>query len=174
MLGPNGQLVLGQNHPVALHSPELGLAQRAAVGHDRAGPGHRHGLAGGYVGRAADDLRGLAFADVHPAHGEPVGIGVLLGAQDATHHELLRCAHAVVVDRLDLGPGHGQSLGQRLCVQLWPAVLVEPLQGDPHQNCSRKRMSFSNNTRRSGTPCLSMAIRSIPMPNAKPWTRSGS
>jgi hypothetical protein len=35
-------------------------------------------------------------------------------------------------------------------------------------------MSFSKNLRRSGTPYLSWAIRSMPIPKAKPWTRSGS
>ncbi len=46
--------------------------------------------------------------------------------------------------------------------------------GNQHQNCPRKRRSFSNRIRRSGTPCLSIASRSMPRPNAKPCTRSGS
>ena len=54
------------------------------------------------------------------------------------------------------------------------AVLLQPGDGDPHQNCSRKRRSFSKNRRRSGTPCLSIAMRSMPRPNAKPCTCSGS
>ena len=43
-----------------------------------------------------------------------------------------------------------------------------------HQNCSRNRRSFSNSRRRSGTPCFSIARRSMPRPNAKPCTCSGS
>ena len=46
--------------------------------------------------------------------------------------------------------------------------------GTLHQNCSRKRRSFSNSRRRSGTPCFSIAMRSMPRPNAKPCTCSGS
>ncbi len=41
-------------------------------------------------------------------------------------------------------------------------------------NCPRKRRSFSRNSRISGTPCRSMAMRSRPMPNANPVTFSGS
>ena len=43
-----------------------------------------------------------------------------------------------------------------------------------HANCLRKRRSFSKNSRISSTPYLSMAIRSMPMPNAHPVTSSGS
>ena len=46
--------------------------------------------------------------------------------------------------------------------------------GHPHPNCSRKRRSFSKYSRRSGMPCLSIAIRSMPIPKAKPCTFSGS
>ena len=45
--------------------------------------------------------------------------------------------------------------------------------GHSHRNCSSTRTSFSKNLRRSGTPCFSIAIRSIPIPNAKPWTARG-
>ncbi len=47
-------------------------------------------------------------------------------------------------------------------------------QRNPHPNCSRKRRSLSSSRRRSGMPCLSIAIRSTPRPQAKPWTFSGS
>ena len=54
------------------------------------------------------------------------------------------------------------------------AVFAQPVQRDPHPNCSRKRRSFSKYRRRSGMPCLSIAIRSTPIPQAKPCTFSGS
>jgi len=44
----------------------------------------------------------------------------------------------------------------------------------PHANCLRKRRSLSKKRRRSSMPYLSIAIRSIPIPNAQPVTSSGS
>ena len=60
-------------------------------------------------------------------------------------------------------------------VALRPAPLRRPVCARAaHQNCSRKRTSLSKNRRRSGMLCLSMAMRSTPMPKAKPETCSGS
>ncbi len=75
---------------------------------------------------------------------------------------------------LDLGSGHRQALGQLLGREAGVAVLAQPGVGDPHRNCSSTRTSLSKKRRRSGTPWRSIAIRSTPMPKAKPWTRSGS
>ena len=79
-----------------------------------------------------------------------------------------------VVDPLDLGPGHRQPLGQLLRRDPGVAVFAQPRVRDPHRNCSSIRTSLSKKRRRSGTPWRSIAIRSTPMPKAKPWTRSGS
>ena len=46
--------------------------------------------------------------------------------------------------------------------------------GHPHRNCPSIRTSLSKKRRRSGTPWRSIAIRSTPMPKAKPCTFSGS
>ena len=54
------------------------------------------------------------------------------------------------------------------------AVLAQPGVGHLHENCSSTRTSLSKKRRRSGTPWRSIAIRSTPMPKAKPCTRSGS
>ncbi len=89
-------------------------------------------------------------------------------------HEPLAGRRPGVVDRLDLGAGHGEPLLDARGVQAGVAVLAQPWQRGAHQNCSRKRRSFSNMTRRSGTPCLSIAMRSTPSPQAKPCTFSGS
>src|SRR5205085_9394332 len=43
-----------------------------------------------------------------------------------------------------------------------------------HQNCSRKRMSFSVSTRMSGIPWRTWAQRSMPKPKANPVHSSGS
>ena len=46
---------------------------------------------------------------------------------------------------------------------------AQPRQRHPHRSCSRKRRSFSRNSRRSVMPCLSILIRSGPIPKANPW-----
>src|SRR5918999_5098876 len=77
-------------------------------------------------------------------------------------------------DPLDLDRVHRELLGDLLHAETGIAVGAKPGVRDLHRNCSRTRTSFSKNLRRSGTPCLSMAMRSIPIPKAKPCTRSGS
>src|SRR5579884_1486924 len=50
----------------------------------------------------------------------------------------------------------------------------KPENRNRYGNCFRKRMSFWKNTWRSSMPYLSIARRSMPMPNAKPLTFLGS
>ena len=59
------------------------------------GPRHRDGLALGDVGRAADDLRGVALPHRDHADGQPVGVGMRLGRQHAADHEVLERGDAV-------------------------------------------------------------------------------
>ena len=75
---------------------------------------------------------------------------------------------------VDLGAGQVEPLGQLGRREPRIDVVRHPEQGQPHPNCSSSRRSFSKNIRRSGTPCLRKAIRSIPMPQAKPWCFSAS
>ena len=169
VLGADRDLVLGQDHPVRLLAAELGDLEPGAVGHHGAGLGDRDRLAGGHVRGAADDLARLIVTGIDDADAEPVGVWVAAGLEHATDDEVLQGADAMVLDPLDLGPGHRQPLGERVRVELRAAVLVQPVDRDPHrQNCSSIRMSLSYSSRRSGTPCLSIAIRSIPIPNANP------
>ena len=105
---------------------------------------------------------------------QPVGVGMAAGLEHLADDEVLERGHAVRVHAIDLGPREREPLGQRERLQAGVAVVVQPQQGQPHPNCSRKRRSFSYIRRRSLTPCLRKAIRSIPMPKAKPWIRSGS
>ena len=64
VVGADRDLVLGQDHAVGLLPAQLGPLEPRAVGHHRAGPRDRDGLAGGDVRRAADDLRGAPSPDV--------------------------------------------------------------------------------------------------------------
>ena len=144
VVGADRQLVLGEDHPLGLHAAQLGLAQARAVGHDRAGLRDGDRLAGGDVGRAADDRRDVALADRDLADAQPVGIGVALGLEHAPDDEAIELAHAVVVQRLDLGAGHRQALLELAQRQPGVAMLAQPFERDEHQpNCSRKRRSFS-------------------------------
>ncbi len=152
----------------------LAFLRLRAVGHHRAGPGDRDGLAGGDVRRAADDLRRLARAGVDEADAEPVGVRVAAGLEHLADDEVLERGDAVRVHAVDLGPGQREPGRELERLEPGVAVVVEPEQRQPHPNCSRKRRSFSYMSRRSLTPCLRKAIRSIPIPNAKPWIRSGS
>ena len=76
---------------------------------------------------------------------------------------------APALDALDLHAEEGQTLGELLRGELDVDVVAQPGQRHPHRNCSRKRRSFSRNRRRSVMPCLSILMRSGPIPNAKPW-----
>src|SRR4029450_5195178 len=82
-----------------------------------------------------------------------------------------------VLDRLDLGALAGQQLGEALAGPSGRPQLAEPGKDDLHaapSNRSRKRTSPSTNSRMSLTPYLTIATRSIPMPNATPVYRSES
>jgi hypothetical protein len=108
------------------------------------GLGHGDGLARRDVRRAADDLRRLAGGHVDGADAQPVGVGVLDGLEDLADDERVEVRHPVVVDPLDLRPGHRQALGELRRVEVGAHVLVQPVQGDAHQpNCSRSRRSLS-------------------------------
>ena len=135
----------------------------------------RHKLALAHIGGTAHDLRPRPVADVDRAHAQAVGAGVATRLEHPADHEPIERRHAVSLDALDLGPGHRQPLRDLRYRQVGSAVPIEPFQRRAHQsNCSSIRTSLSYRSRRSGTPCLSIAIRSIPMPNANPWIFSGS
>ncbi len=167
------ELRLRQDHPVRLDPAELRLAERRPVRQHRSGERHRDRLPAGDIGGAADDRPG-AVAGVDLADPEPVGVRVLLHREHAADHEALWRADAGVADPLDLDRVHRELVRDVLHGEVGVAVRAEPAQRGLHRNCSNTRTSFSKNLRRSGTPCLSCAIRSIPMPKAKPCTRSGS
>ena len=167
--GYTAQIVCGAPNVAA----ELCLAELRAARHRRAGERHGDGLAGGDVGGTADD-RPVPLAGVDLTYPQAIRVRMLLRRDHSPDDEPLRRRRAHVVDPLDLRGAHGEEVGKLLRRQARIAVARQPAVGDPHRNCSRTRTSFSKNLRRSGTPCLSIAIRSIPMPNAKPWTLSGS
>jgi len=140
------QLVLGEDHPFGDDAAELRLLELRAVGHHRSRPRYRDSLPSGNVRRSAHDRRRPVrrlLADVDLAHAQPIRVRVWLHIDDAPDHEPVLPANAVMVDRLDLRPGHRQPLLDRAHVELRVAVFAQPVQRNAHQNCSRKRRSFS-------------------------------
>ena len=176
-VGAELDLGLGEDHPVRLDPAQLCATELLAVGHHRPRKGHEHGLPRRDIRCAADDRAHVRAGELHRADGQAVRIRVRIRAHHLADPEEARVAvarrHSDTRDPLELGPAERQPIADLLGREAGIAVLREPGDGN-FQNCSRKRRSFSKKRRRSGTPCLSIAIRSTPMPNAKPWTRSES
>ena len=63
---------------------------------------------------------------------------------------------------------HREAIGERAIARQIDE-LGEPRERQPHQICPSTRRSPSNRWRRCGIPNRRIAVRSMPMPNAKPW-----
>ena len=177
-VGADLELRLRQDHAFGRHAPQIRAAELGAAGHDGARQRYEHRLPRRHVGRSADDRARVRARELHAADAEPIRLGMALGAEHLADPEVARVAvvggHADARDALQLRAAHRQQPADLHRVEAGVAVLLQPGERDAHQNCSRKRMSFSKKRRRSGMPCFSIAIRSTPMPKAKPCTRSGS
>ena len=132
-------------HPAQLRGLDLDVAQLRADHRQR-----RH-QARARVGRAAHDLQRLALPRIHPAHLQAVGLGVLLAGHDLRHHHAVQAA-AEALDPFDLQADHRQPPLQLLAGGVDGDVLAQPVFGELHANCPRKRTSLSKNARRSVTP----------------------
>ncbi len=167
------ELALGEDHPLRDLAAQLAALDReGAAGHDAAGHDHRDGRARAEVPGAADDRARLPVADVDARQLQPVRVRMLACLQHLADHEVLEVAagvgHAAPDDTVDLAAREDEPPRELLDRQVEVDVLPQPRDGHLHQNCPRTRRSFSQNMRRSGRPWRSMAIRSIPKPNAKP------
>ena len=162
------QFVARTEHAVGHHAHLLGPLDAPIAWQDGAGQGHGDALAGGDVRRATHDLQRLTAPDGHPGERQAVRARVAFHAQQLADDDVLP-VRAPCLDVRDVHAQQGQALGQRLRRVLDVDVVAEPRQRDSHANCSRKRRSFSWNRRRSVMPCLSILIRSGPIPKAKPW-----
>jgi hypothetical protein len=149
VVGAELELALGQDHPARHLAAELRLAQWL-VGAREHRPGERDGdrRAGAEVPRAADDLARLSFADVDAAELEAVGVRVLARFDDLADEEAVEVAvdvgHAAPHDAVDLAAREHELRREALDRPVERDVLAQPGDWDPqHQNCERKRMSFS-------------------------------
>ena len=167
-VGGQAELVARAEHAVADHAHLLGPLDPPIAGQDRAGQGDGHALAGGDVGGAADDLERLAVAQRDARQRQPIGARMALDRQQLADDDVPPVV-APADDPLDLHAEHREALGELLGRQVDVDVLAQPRQRHPHRSCSRNRRSFSRNSRRSVMPCLSILIRSGPIPKANPW-----
>ncbi len=143
VVGADRELVLGQDHPLRFDASEVRGGERAPVGEQRTGPGDRDDLAALHVGGATHDLGPLAVAELDLAHLQALGVRVRTGFEHAADEISGAARRPVMLDPLDIGARQREPLGERLGAELGRAVDVKPLEGDAHQNCSRKRRSFS-------------------------------
>ena len=114
------------------HLGELGPAQRLAFGHHAARLGHRHGLAGGHVGRAADDLPLRAGTVIDDADRQPVGIRMLLARQNTADDESRGIPHPNPLDPLRLKPNSSQPLPKLRGRKPRIAIGLEPSERNAH------------------------------------------
>ena len=98
------------HHAVGRHAAQLALGDFYAAGQGGLMLCYRADLTNGLgsnVGRAGNDLNGLAVAEVELADLEMVGVRMVDNGQDLAGHNVFDLC-AEVVDLLDLGAGHGQ------------------------------------------------------------------
>ena len=105
-----------------------------------AGQDERDFVAGFEVLGAANDLA-LAFAVVHAAERELVGVGVFVLGDDLYHHYALELT-AELVNTLDFEPKHGELPGQFFGRPVKRDVLFEPVKGDFHRDFESSVRSF--------------------------------
>src|SRR5256885_2451616 len=123
------------------------------------------------------DAEALALARAHAAQHQVVATAlaeVALDRLDLADHRAAQADRRQRRDAGDLDPRIDEAVGGVLRRELQVDELAHPAVRNPHANCLKNRRSFSKKRRMSSTPYLSIAMRSMPMPNAQPVTCSGS
>ena len=181
------QLGFGHQHAAAFDVADLADAERDVLAGNVGARRREHAVhAGARIRRAAHHLDRIAGAGIDHADAEPIGIRMLLGLDHARDDER-RKRFRLVLDALDLEPDHGQLVGELAERAVGVEMLLEPGEGEFHhgftgsirppasgnraggsRNATSQRTSASKKARRSDMPYLSMATRSMPMPQAKP------
>ena len=126
------QLERRHQHAAAFDAANGADAERDVLaGYERARRREHAHHAGARIGRAAHDLHRRTGAGVDHADAQPVGIGMLLGRDDAGDRER-RERRRLVGDALDLEPDHGQAVDQRGERRVGRKMLLEPGQRELH------------------------------------------
>jgi len=144
------QLLRRAEHPEALHAAQRRPLDLPSPRKARSHRGERHLVPNLVVFRSADDLQRRRAADVDLGDGELFRPRVRHRFDDLRdHHPGQRLARAL--DPLHLEAGEREPVGELLRGRNLQ-IVGQPANRDPHQNCSRKRTSFSNIIRKSSTP----------------------
>src|SRR4029079_9742523 len=142
-------------------------------GHRRAGRGERDDVAGLHVERAAPHVSFTPVAGIDVDAVDLCRVRVPFGAHDTRRDDTIdRAAHVEDVVHREAEIGHVRR--DQFDVVAECSQFVEPRVNDLHQNCSTKRRSLLYMSRTSPIACRSLAMRSIPKPNANPLHSSGS
>ena len=145
VVGAEGDLVFGEDHPVRQLAAKLRRLERDAVRKHGAGKRDGDGCAGSEVPGTAHDLPRLTFADVDLAELKPIGVRVFSGLEHAPDPEVVEIAvdvgNAAPLDRLDLCGRDAEPLRQLPERHLERDVLAEPADRDAHQNWRSTRRS---------------------------------
>ena len=163
------ELVARAEHAVADDAHLLGPLDPPVARQDRAGQRHRHALAGGDVRRAADDRRAARRDPTVTRVSDSRSARGWRSTESSSPTTTLRQSSPQRSMPLTSMPSSVSRSASCLGRQVDVDELAQPAERHPHRNCSRKRRSFSRNRRRSVMPCLSILIRSGPIPKAKPW-----
>ena len=145
VVGPELELVLGEDHPVGELAAELRPLERAPVGEHGARQRHAHGRAGPEVPGPADDLARLGLADVDAAELELVRVRVLARLDDPADEEAAEVAVLVgdtdPVHPLDLGARDRQPLRELGGRRLERDVLTQPGERNLHRDPIRSELA---------------------------------
>ena len=176
--------------PSAFDAADLADVQRHVdAGNIGAGRARRRHQARPRIWRAAYHLHRLSVAGIDMQHLQFVGVRMLLGGQHLGDHEGLQ--RRLVVDVFDFEADRGQPLDdlvqrrvglemvlqpgkRKLHVDLFRAIRYSTLQTASACRAAGSRNATASAHRRrrrrarSGMPYFSMAMRSMPMPQAKP------
>ena len=154
---PEADLVLGEDHPARGLPAELALVERLVEDRqERTGQTDRDRRARLEVPRAADDLARVSLPHVDLAELELVGVRMLVDLEHAADEEATEVAVEVrdadVDHPLDLERRDGESSAISCGARVDGDVLAKPGERSAHQNCSSRRGSLRQSSRRSGIP----------------------
>ena len=125
----HAQLLGGAEHALAGHAAQLALLDLHAAGEPGAHLGHGHQDARLAVGRAADDLQGLALANVHGGYAQMVAVGMGDAGEHPAHHHVLHLGAQVFI-ALHAVAAHNHAVHVRLGLQGNGGIGPDPLHGN--------------------------------------------
>jgi hypothetical protein len=150
------KLALGAHHAVAFNAADLADRQRHVdAGHIGAGSGEGADQPGPCIGRAADDLDGLAVTGVDGENLQLVGVGMPVCRQHLGNDE--RLEGRLVVDGLNFEADRRQALDDLVERSVGVEMILEPGEGEFHgfTRFVSLRSSTSTTRNRSQTKIMS-------------------